>query len=75
MSRFGCTEQNKLFKDAPDVACLCSEANLESVIASCMQSSCPKDPEVLGIGAFLDRFCLCKLMSTDAASLAFLIFD
>ena len=75
VSRFGCTEHNKLFKDAPEIACLCSEANLENVIASCMQISCPKDQEVLGIGGFLDKFCLCKFMPKDAVCLLFLILD
>ena len=58
VSRFGCTDNNRLFKDAPAVACLCSEAGLESVIASCMQTVCPQDQEgILGISAFLDKFC------------------
>lgn len=53
------------------MACLCSEANLEGAIASCMQTACPEDQEVLRIGVFLDKFCLCKLMPKDAACLLF----
>lgn len=45
VSRFGCTDNNRLFKDAPAVAYLCSEAGLERIIASCMQTVCPQDEE------------------------------